>query len=183
MNARCSYIRLHGCCCTLVYRIPTPKGSISSEIPECSNFGASPTALDGEIPRAASKLGACGATGLADADADKGAGGNATVGSTGKPLWEAELSFPSGSTTRGRGGNATVIPPTAKASSSGGRRPPGRTCVRAVSHGLSTRTEGIPPLPASRGDVGEEEGKDGDDDVIAQGFTAVPAKTLENVLA
>jgi hypothetical protein len=51
-----------------------------------------------------------------------------------------------------------------------------------VFHGLSTRTEGIPPLPASRGDVEDEEGKGGDDVVIAQGF-AVPAETLENVLA
>jgi len=174
--------------CTLAYRIPTPKGSISSEIPECSNFGASPTALDGEMPRGASRLGACGAvdpTGLsdADADADKGAGGSATVGSSGKLLCEAESSFPSGSTTRGRGGNAAAIPPTEKASSSGGCRAPPRTCVRAVFHGLSTRTEGIPPLPASRGDVEDEDGKEGDDDVVTQGFTAVPAETLENVLA
>lgn len=181
----CSRIWLHNCC-TLAYSIPTPKGSISSEIPECSNFGASPTALDGEIPRGASKLGSCGVvdtTGLADVDADKGVEGSAIVGSKGKPLSEAELSFPSGSTTRGKGGNAAAIPPTAKESSSGGRRAPGRTCVRAVFHGLSTRTEGIPPLPALRGDDEGEEGKEGDNDMIAQGFTAVPAETLENVLA
>jgi hypothetical protein len=123
------------------------------------------------------------ATGLADADTDKGAGGSATVGSAGKPLWEAELSFPNGSSTRGRGGNAAAIPPTAKASSSGGCRASGRTCVRAVFHGLFTRTEGIPSLPASRGDVEDDEGKEGDDDVVTQGFPAVPTETLENVLA
>jgi hypothetical protein len=75
---------------------------MSSEIPESSNFGASPMALDGEIRRGTSKLGACGAvdaTGLADADLDKDAGGSATVGSAGKPLSEAGLSLPSGSTT------------------------------------------------------------------------------------
>lgn len=177
-------------CYTIVihwpHHIPTPKGSISSEIPESSNFGASPTALDGETPGGASKLGTCGAvdaTGLTDTDVDKGGGGSATVGSAGKPLSETELSFPSETTTRGRGGNAAAIPPTAKASSSGGRRALVSACVRAVFHGLSTRTEGIPLLPASRGDVEDEEGKEGDNDVVAQGFTAVPAETLENVLA
>src|SRR6266478_6226987 len=104
---------------TWPYRIPTPKGSISSEIPECSDFRASPTALDGEVPRGASRLGAgaCDAvdvTGLPDTDADKGAGGSATVGSAGKSWSEAELSLSSRSNARGRGGNAAAIPPTAK---------------------------------------------------------------------
>ncbi len=45
-------------------------------------------------------------------------------------------------------------------------------------------TEGIPPLPASRGDVEGEEFKKGDVVVVfAQGFTAVPVETLENVLS
>ena len=63
----------------------------------------------------------------------------------------------------------------------GDRRHALPACV-AVFHGSSTRTEGIPPLPALRGDVKDEEGKEGDDDVVAQGFTAVPTGTLENVL-
>jgi len=87
--------------------------------------------------------------------------------------------MPSGS-GGGRGGSAASIPPTANASSNGGRRALGRACVRAVVfHGLSTSTEGMPP--PSRGAV--EEGEDGKGGDVAQGFTTVPLEALENVLA
>ncbi len=122
------------------------------------------------------------ATGLADADADGDARGSAIVGSAGKPWSEMEASLLTGSTTLGRGGNAAAIPSTAKASSAAVRRTLGRTCLRVVFHGLSMSTEGI-LLPASRGDVEDEEGEEGADDVVAQGFTTVPVEPLENVLS
>ena len=79
----------------------------------------------------------------------------------------------------GRGGSAASIPPTANASSDGGRRALGRAGVRAVVfHGLSTSTEGM--APPSRGAVEGEDGKGGD---VAQGFTTVPLEAPENVLA
>jgi hypothetical protein len=168
------YINVHS-----PYCIPTPKGSISSELPDSSNFGASPTTLDDEDPTGASRPGACDAV---DAAGLSNAGGSATVGSAGKLWWEAEASLPGGSTTPGRGDNAAAIPSTAKASPSSGSRAPGRTCVRAVFHGLSTSTEGIPPLPpASRGEAEAEGGKE-EGVIVAQGFTAVLTEP-ENVLA
>src|SRR6267142_3832650 len=83
--------------------------------------------------------------------------------------------MPSRSAGEGRGGNAASNPPTANASSNGERRAAGRGGIRAVFHGLSRRTEGMPPT--SRGaEVGAEDG-------VAQGFTIVPLEALENVLA
>ena len=83
--------------------MPTSNRPISPELPDSSNFGASPTVLDDEDPRGASRPGArdtVDAAGLAAADiARKDAGGSATVGSAGKLWWEVNASVPCESTT------------------------------------------------------------------------------------
>ena len=146
--------------------MPTPYGCISPELPDSSKFCASPTALDDEAPRGASSTGArdaVDAAGLAGADiARKDAGSSATIESVGKLWWEANASVPCVRIhyLRKRGNDA-AIPPTAKASSSGGCRALTRTCGRSTFHRFSTSTEETlpPPLPpASRGKVGLEEG-------------------------
>jgi len=96
------------------------------------------------------------ATGLADADIPRNdAGGGATVGSAGKPWWEAEASLPSGSTTRGRGGNAAAIPPTAKGSYSRAY-----LRMRSVLRIIHEHGGNSTPNTASRGKVEAEEGKE-----------------------